>query len=338
MPTTCVGVSGSVAGQCSVPKAGEFVTGAGLLVACQGIENDIASLNALKVAKAGDIMTGVLDVVNGTGTSITTSGQINAGGDVLLDANAFTLSVSNATVATPIVITTTVAHKLADGDQVAMAGVSVGGSSGQWVVKVTGYSATTFALVDSVGSGSYTGGGTVQRDAQIMFSAARTTTRALTRFWNDGTGNGVNVSSWYVNNQGVFQSLASSPTSAPQYFGADIDLPQGSTLLSGTVYLQPAGSHSAVPANLPTVHVYKISLLTGVATLLATQADLNTSSTTAYQAYTAITATLGTAEIMDVSRFRYIVILNTESGTSALQGTQVFGASCSVTSPSVAQF
>ena len=81
-----------------------------------------------------------------------------------------TLSVTDATNASPIVITTA-AHSLSDGDAVTIA--SVGGNTnanGNFYVKVTGYSSTTFALYSDAalatpvaGNANYTSGGTAIR-------------------------------------------------------------------------------------------------------------------------------------------------------------------------------
>lgn len=70
------------------------------------------------------------------------------------------LFVTNATNATPIVITTSKNHGLATGDQVCVVGV--GGNTaanGTWVI--TNVDADEFSLDTSVGSGAYTSGGEV---------------------------------------------------------------------------------------------------------------------------------------------------------------------------------
>lgn len=87
-----------------------------------------------------------------------------------LDVIGVNLAVSGATNATPIVITSTT-HGLADGDPVTIA--SVGGNTnanGDYFVKVTGYSTTTFALytdaaltTPKAGNSNYTSGGTIAK-------------------------------------------------------------------------------------------------------------------------------------------------------------------------------
>lgn len=76
--------------------------------------------------------------------------------------NLGTLTVSGASNATPIVITTSAAHGLTTGNQVSISGV--GGNTaanGDWVVTVL--TSTTFSLDGSVSNGAYTTGGTVTK-------------------------------------------------------------------------------------------------------------------------------------------------------------------------------
>lgn len=72
-----------------------------------------------------------------------------------------TVSVSGATNATPIVLTTAT-HSLASGDLVNVSGV--GGNTaanGVWIINVL--TATTFELIGSAGNAAYTSGGTVSK-------------------------------------------------------------------------------------------------------------------------------------------------------------------------------
>lgn len=69
--------------------------------------------------------------------------------------------VSDATNATPIVVTTTVPHRYVTGDIVRVTGV-LGNTAANGVFPVTVLSATTFSLTGSAGTGTYTGEGQVQ--------------------------------------------------------------------------------------------------------------------------------------------------------------------------------
>lgn len=83
--------------------------------------------------------------------------------------NFTTISVTGATNATPIVITTNSAHGLSDGSQVGIQNVTGNtAANGFFYAKVTGYSATTFALYSDLGltsavagSGAYVSGGII---------------------------------------------------------------------------------------------------------------------------------------------------------------------------------
>lgn len=110
-------------------------------------------------------------------TSAVDVGQVGGSGDAVSDsitrpANTtqyaandevnISLSVSGATNATPIEITTSAAHGLSTGDRVTVA--SVGGNTaanGNWAITVT--STTKFTLDGSVGANDFTTGGTVAK-------------------------------------------------------------------------------------------------------------------------------------------------------------------------------
>jgi len=86
------------------------------------------------------------------------------------DAICTALAISDSTNASPIVITCT-AHGLADGDPVTIAGITGNtNANGDYYAKVTGYSATTFALYTDkalttprAGNGAHGGTGLVHR-------------------------------------------------------------------------------------------------------------------------------------------------------------------------------
>lgn len=90
-------------------------------------------------------------------------------------AGNFGGTVSGATNATPLVITTSAAHGLIDGDQVQVTGVGGNTNANTLAyVKVTGYSATTFALYQDAGlstaiagNAAYTSGGAVSKAQDI---------------------------------------------------------------------------------------------------------------------------------------------------------------------------
>jgi hypothetical protein len=83
------------------------------------------------------------------------------------------LTVTNATNASPIAITTSTAHGLATGERVAITGVQGNTAANttatrpSWTITRTG--ATTFTLDTSTGNGAYTGGGTVTPLTTVNF-------------------------------------------------------------------------------------------------------------------------------------------------------------------------
>lgn len=88
-----------------------------------------------------------------------------------------TLTITNATNASPIQITTSAAHGLVNGVQVYVSGVG-GNTAANGYFDVTVVDSTHFTLVGSTGNGAYTGGGTAQ-----SWSALRV-------FYNDEAANG----------------------------------------------------------------------------------------------------------------------------------------------------
>lgn len=76
-----------------------------------------------------------------------------------------TLAVTDASNTSPIVITTSAAHGFLTGDKVFIQGV-LGNAAANGEFSVVVLSATTFSLVNSVGSGAYLSGGTAQQSSE----------------------------------------------------------------------------------------------------------------------------------------------------------------------------
>lgn len=105
------------------------------------------------IAKAGTLTTAPTG-----GTQLSTVPQDL--GAILVSTDPAT--ISGATTATPIVVTTSAAHGYTTGDAVNI--INVGGiteANGSWLITVL--SSTTFSLTGSVGAGTYTSGGKVQK-------------------------------------------------------------------------------------------------------------------------------------------------------------------------------
>ena len=82
---------------------------------------------------------------------------------VLTEDTTYTAAtITNATNASPIVVTTSAAHGLANGEYVNISGVT-GNLAANGTFVVAGVTATTFELVGTTGSGAWVSGGTVRR-------------------------------------------------------------------------------------------------------------------------------------------------------------------------------
>lgn len=96
------------------------------------------------------------------GWKLTSSSQVHFFGSSI----SYTRSITNATDANPIVITTSVAHAVQSGDTVVISGVT-GNTAANGTYRAAGVTATTFELTDVTtgadvsGNATYTGGGTV---------------------------------------------------------------------------------------------------------------------------------------------------------------------------------
>lgn len=123
-------------------------------------------------------------------------------------ANAGT-SITAATNATPIVITTSVAHGLNSDYEVTIAGVLVNtAANGTFIVTVV--DATHFSLNGSVGNGVYTSGGTVSTQAPLMTD----TVWAIRRLYYTGTN--LDASTWIAGSTSMNQVCANRATLVAQ--------------------------------------------------------------------------------------------------------------------------
>lgn len=121
--------------------------------------------------------TWVVTVVDATNFTLNTSvgnaaytsgGTATSAADRTITSNGLR-TVSGATNATPIVITTSAAHNYATGDSITVAGV-VGNTAANGTRIITVLTSTTFSLNGSVGNAAYTSGGTSDRSAGFTSS------------------------------------------------------------------------------------------------------------------------------------------------------------------------
>lgn len=109
------------------------------------------------VTLTGGPITRALVAANALTGTVTTT-VANAAGDV---AGVSGLTVTGATWATPIVVTTSAAHGLNNNDYVTISGV-LGNTAANGTWQITAAAGVTFTLVGSAGNAAYTSGGTVE--------------------------------------------------------------------------------------------------------------------------------------------------------------------------------
>ncbi len=351
MPTTSTGIAGvSINAACSVPKAGEFVTGAGLLTACDSLTADLATIRDTALCPVnGFAMSGACTV----GTTLDVAGLLSATAGIAVTGGYLSLgaglsaSVTAATAANPIVITTSPALPLNVGDQVTVAGV--GGNTaanGTWAIAAI--SGTSITLKGSTGVSAYTSGGTVTWSSQLALGGTRSATRVLSSTFRDIDTNWILTIQNFAGD-GRWVDANPNITTAPCLFGWMItadDAPHGSILTAATVDMQPATGHVGTTLTLPTLRLMKRSVNWGAlgggsAGVGGASAGLNIglgtyptpANFTAYELETNFGPT-GLSDVVDRSRYVYMVVLSTEHGAQGVVGASVFG--CSVTTTTFA--
>jgi hypothetical protein len=113
-------------------------------------------------------------------------------------------TVSGATNAAPIVVTTTAAHGWVTGEVVVVHGVTGNtAANGRWTITVT--SPTTFSLNGTTGNGAYAGGG-ITNNAPAMFCLALDVVPRVARTGFPGNASAANaddLAGLVINNQGT---------------------------------------------------------------------------------------------------------------------------------------
>lgn len=339
--TPIIGTPGATIGaQCDGPDAGTEADADDVNGALESIVNDIATIKSTALCPVvGFAMSGACTV----GGVLAANGglQVNAGGFIIATGQTAivnadvtlgdlsVLTVTNATNATPIVVTTSTSHGLYDGAQLTVA--SVGGNTnanGTWVVKASGHTAFQFELVGSFGNSAYTSGGTVTKQGQVAFVTTRALSRTCTCFY--GTWVQPSGDYWQFDPNGTFVAHTTTTPSASgsaQYIGSDLDIPQGASLVTVTAYFKPNTGHGGAPASPANVQVLRYDLRaapSGSNPTILGFANATYGSAGAYEVYTALVATI-TPELVDRTRFRYYATFQTETGANALDLTTFYG-------------
>jgi hypothetical protein len=133
--------------------------------------NSITSAVTITAGSTEWALPGVAFTLNGGGTTYYVDSVSGSTITAYQTSRTQTVSVTGATNATPIVITTSTAHNLATGTRVAITGVLGNtAANGNWTITSTG--ANTLSLDTSVGNGAYTSGGTVAAFSWTAFTDA----------------------------------------------------------------------------------------------------------------------------------------------------------------------
>lgn len=253
-------------------------------------------------------------------------------------ANSLSATINGATNASPIVLSTTVAHGFQTNDIVNVSGVggNTAANANGWVV--TYVDSTHFSLNGSTGSGAYTAGGTAvdisltpgatipsdgdPRNAasvnvglqlaldRTQFLAKLSSSRPDSMFCRHWEFNPTN----YLPTGGAM--LAQTTTAAIAY--AKLDLPQGSTLTGVTMYVIGAAGHAAFPGGkppvMPTFQIRKMAAALTSSAIGALQTDPSATAV-AFEAVHSFSLT-GLTEVIDNSSFVYYVECKAENGAA----------------------
>lgn len=131
-------------------------------------------------------------------------------------------------------------------------------------------------------------------------------------------------------------------TAGSQMIEFEIDVvPQGGYLNTATIYCKAASGHGALPATMPSVFINMIDLASGTVTRLVTQSDPS-AIVADFEARHEITAVIphvsGHGQQVKRDQFRYYVGLVVETGSNALPGMAIYGASCNFETSAMDEF
>ena len=138
----------------------------------------------------------------------------------------------------------------------------------------------------------------------------------------------VGKSPWWDDADNTMRMPSTFSAVVGSIYQAAIDLPNGSTLTSITVTVDPA-LHVSLPANMPTLIAYKVPISTGVSASLFALVTDSSANAGAYSAVHTITKT-GLSEVIDNATYAYFVQYEHESGANSAAGV-VCGVKYAVT-------
>lgn len=140
--------------------------------------------------------------------------------------------------------------------------------------------------------------------------ASRSLTRVMAAMWTVKT-----AADWTLPD-GSGLITTTNTNSTPIY--KPLDLPNGCTMTSVSVWIKPAGGHGALPASKPGLGLFKVSAATGVSTLITSMADAP-ASVPAYETRHTLDLS-GLTEVIDKTAFQYFIQVFPEFGANAVAG------------------
>lgn len=111
--------------------------------------------------------------------------------------------------------------------------------------------------------------------------------------------------------------------------GLPLDLPNGCTLNSVTVYIKPAGGHGGEPTK-PSFKVFRLNPGTGVETQLGSTST-DTTTLPSYENLHAMPAVSGLAHFVDKQTYRYYITFTGEAGGQYQNGLRIVGVNVQFT-------
>lgn len=224
-----------------------------------------------------------------------------------------------------------------NGDVTLQSGCAVTGSSGSSLTMSAGSTttingaatlagtntisgATTFSNTTTLnGTNTIAGTTTVSTDVTLSSGVdVLTDTRTYTRVCKPVTTG--STATWTVSsNPEIFPFEISQISTTTDTFTYLADVPDGATIISVLVTVDPPAAHGGEPASKPKIRLYKFNVLTRTKTLVTTYTDIATLPD--YENQRLIqTATVSSTR--DATRDVFVVTLEGESGANSLNGLE----------------
>jgi hypothetical protein len=174
--------------------------------------------------------------------------------------------------------------------------------------------ATLNSTAEFNGAAQFDADMTLTAGIDVLLSPARTYSRVCKPISTAAT------SVWAASSDPeIFPFEIAQISTSTETFSYLADVPDGATITSVTVTIDPPSSHVGLPASMPKIHLYRFNVNTRTKTLITTYTDVATLPD--YENQRLIqTATVSTTR--DAATDVYVVLLEGEDGANALNGLQ----------------